>query len=117
MRTLAKATQPTEITSTKTSRVTQVLANTIRILMIRSDSYRPELHYMRGRGPKWHAKNDPAPESLDVTRMRTKVNGVPAVLLQYPRWAVTLHARLAGFALLHHPASHSLAEAKLHIWR
>jgi hypothetical protein len=25
------------------------------------DPYRPELHYMRGRGPKWHAKHDPAP--------------------------------------------------------
>ncbi len=21
--------------------------------------YRPELHYMRGRGPKWHAKHRP----------------------------------------------------------
>ena len=21
------------------------------------DSYRPELHYMRGAGPKWHAKH------------------------------------------------------------
>ncbi len=21
------------------------------------DSYRPELHYMRGPGPKWHAKH------------------------------------------------------------
>ena len=21
------------------------------------DPYRPELHYMRGRGPKWHAKH------------------------------------------------------------
>jgi hypothetical protein len=25
------------------------------------DSYRPELHYMRGPGPKWHAKYAPAP--------------------------------------------------------
>jgi len=25
------------------------------------DSYRPELHYMRGPGPKWHAKYDPTP--------------------------------------------------------
>ena len=25
------------------------------------DSYRPELHYMRGPGPKWHAKYDRAP--------------------------------------------------------
>jgi hypothetical protein len=24
------------------------------------DPYRPELHYMRGRGPKWHAKHDRA---------------------------------------------------------
>ena len=23
------------------------------------DSYRPELHYMRGPGPKWHAKHQP----------------------------------------------------------
>jgi hypothetical protein len=22
------------------------------------DPYRPELHYMRGAGPKWHAKHD-----------------------------------------------------------
>jgi hypothetical protein len=25
------------------------------------DSYRPERHYMRGPGPKWHAKHDSAP--------------------------------------------------------
>ena len=25
------------------------------------DPYRPELHYMRGPGPKWHAKYDRAP--------------------------------------------------------
>lgn len=24
------------------------------------DPYRPELHYMRGPGPKWHEKHDPA---------------------------------------------------------
>ena len=23
------------------------------------DPYRPERHYMRGPGPKWHAKHDP----------------------------------------------------------
>jgi hypothetical protein len=27
------------------------------------DSYRPELHYMRGPGPKWHAKHRPWPGS------------------------------------------------------
>jgi hypothetical protein len=25
-----------------------------------TDSYRPELHYMRGPGPKWRAKHGPA---------------------------------------------------------
>jgi hypothetical protein len=30
------------------------------------DPYRPELHYMRGPGPKWHAKHDPvcAPKAV-----------------------------------------------------
>jgi hypothetical protein len=28
------------------------------------DPYRPELHYMRGPGPKWHAKHDPAPAAF-----------------------------------------------------
>src|SRR5438132_13255409 len=27
------------------------------------DPYRPELHYMRGPGPKWHAKHDPPPSN------------------------------------------------------
>ena len=41
------------------------------------DPYRPELHYMRGPGPKWHAKHDPAPSStLDalpsLARVRVK---------------------------------------------
>lgn len=26
------------------------------------DAYRPELHYMRGPGPKWHAKHASASE-------------------------------------------------------
>jgi hypothetical protein len=28
------------------------------------DPYRPELHYMRGPGPRWHAKHDPVPVAL-----------------------------------------------------
>ena len=31
------------------------------------DPYRPELHYMRGPGPKWHAKHDVAAGDLDGT--------------------------------------------------
>jgi hypothetical protein len=30
------------------------------------DPYRPELHYMRGCGPKWHAKHDPAERAVLV---------------------------------------------------
>jgi hypothetical protein len=30
------------------------------------DPYRPELHYMRGPGPKWHAKHRPAAPSYDA---------------------------------------------------
>lgn len=30
----------------------------VRRLEILFDPYRPELHYMRGAGPKWHAKHD-----------------------------------------------------------
>ncbi len=37
------------------------------------DPYRPELHYMRGPGPKWHAKHDPAPASFEnMTLVRVK---------------------------------------------
>ena len=31
------------------------------------DPYRPELHYMRGPGPKWHAKHDAAAGGLRGT--------------------------------------------------
>jgi hypothetical protein len=40
------------------------------------DPYRPELHYMRGPGPKWHAKHDPAAGPFDavpaLVRVRVK---------------------------------------------
>ena len=40
------------------------------------DTYRPEQHYMRGPGPKWHAKHDPAPVAFDavpaLVRVRVK---------------------------------------------
>jgi hypothetical protein len=28
-----------------------------RLIRIAGNPYRPELHYMRGPGPKWHAKH------------------------------------------------------------
>ncbi|OKO76035.1 hypothetical protein AC630_23610 [Bradyrhizobium sp. AS23.2] len=28
-----------------------------KVMTIACDTYRPELHYMRGPGPKWHARH------------------------------------------------------------
>ena len=36
------------------------------------DPYRPELHYMRGPGPKWHAKQDLARATV-AARIRVPV--------------------------------------------
>ena len=38
------------------------------------DPYRPELHYMRGPGPKWHAKHDPAPAAIDMRCRRWRAS-------------------------------------------
>jgi hypothetical protein len=35
-------------------------ADFVKTLRRLFDPYRPELHYMRGPGPKWHAKHDGA---------------------------------------------------------
>ena len=34
-----------------------LVAEFVRLLKSFLDPYRPELHYMRGPGPKWHAKH------------------------------------------------------------
>ena len=36
------------------------VAELVGVLRSLVDHYRPELHYMRGPGPKWHAKHDRA---------------------------------------------------------
>jgi hypothetical protein len=40
------------------------------------DPYRPELYYMRGPGPKWHAKHDRTPVAYQavpaLVRVRAK---------------------------------------------
>ena len=35
----------------------RIVASWQWLIAIASDPYRPELHYMRGPGPKWHAKH------------------------------------------------------------
>lgn len=59
-----KAVERTPPTRATTYCLNKNLADAIRTL-IRFDSYRPELHYMRGAGPKWHAKHDLTFASLD----------------------------------------------------
>jgi hypothetical protein len=56
-------TQRVERSSTITSRLVPNFADLM--LITRFSPYRPELHYMRGPGPKWHAKNDQRSASLD----------------------------------------------------
>jgi hypothetical protein len=36
-----------------------------RLLDVARDPYRPELHYMRGPGPKWHAKHQLSMQRAD----------------------------------------------------
>ena len=43
------------------------LAELVRVLRSLVDPYRPEIYYMRGPGPKWHAKHDPAPAIVDAS--------------------------------------------------
>ena len=50
------------------------LADLVRILKALLDPYRPELHYMRGPGPKWHAKHDPVPAPSHVASALARVS-------------------------------------------
>jgi hypothetical protein len=106
-----------ESASASTSRLTKGFADLIQTLMRHFDSYRPELHYMRGAGPKWHAKNDLPSASPGSTRTSTSTIGVLASLLRPLKCALTFHVRFTGFALLHHQPDPRLAEARFHIWR
>jgi hypothetical protein len=41
----------------------------VRALRAPFNPYRPELHYMRGPGPKWHAKYGQAATALEAARI------------------------------------------------
>jgi hypothetical protein len=41
----------------KTPALAAEFADVVRLFKSLFDPYRPELHYMRGPGPKWHAKH------------------------------------------------------------
>jgi hypothetical protein len=45
-------------THRQASKFAAEFGNLLHDLLRAFDPYRPELHYMRGPGPKWHAKHD-----------------------------------------------------------
>jgi hypothetical protein len=45
------------MTGIKTVGLRKMVASLVWSLTALFDSYRPELHYMRGPGPKWHEKH------------------------------------------------------------
>jgi hypothetical protein len=47
-----------DLNGASTSHLIAEFSDLTRMLMSLFAPYRPELHYMRGPGPKWHAKND-----------------------------------------------------------
>jgi hypothetical protein len=49
--------------------------NLMRAIKTLVDPYRPELHYMRGPGPKWHAKHDHDTAEHDVVPGLVRVKG------------------------------------------
>jgi hypothetical protein len=53
----------TTIATSGSSPLLSELAGIVRTLKSLFDPYRPELHYMRGPGPRWHAKHATAAAS------------------------------------------------------
>ena len=59
--------------ASKAAETVSDFASVIRnLIMDVRDSYRPELHYMRGPGPKWRAKHQPLPGFDPVPSDRRK---------------------------------------------
>jgi hypothetical protein len=52
------------------------------------DGYRPELHYMRGPGPRWHEKHDGVPLAAQKEQHEH----------DYPLWLVPAAVALLGVA-------------------
>ena len=58
---MATARKAVQIGARATPALAAEFADVLRQIKSLFDPYRPELHYMRGPGPKWRAKHDPAP--------------------------------------------------------
>jgi hypothetical protein len=63
--------------ASETAGLTGDFADLMRAIKNLIDPYRPELHYMRGPGPKWHAKHDAAPATVqdDAVPVLVRVKG------------------------------------------
>jgi hypothetical protein len=69
------------------------LADLIRMFhTLIEDPYRPELHYMRGPGPKWHAKHDPAPATINAPAVSSLVRVNACTTSFNPDWRGPLRA-------------------------
>ena len=51
------------------------LAEFTRLFRSMVDPYRPELHYMRGPGPKWRAKHTTSPADAPVIHGLARIKG------------------------------------------
>ena len=69
-------TRATKRASTKkgSTSMAEDFAELMRALKTLVDPYRPEEHYMRGPGPKWHAKHDHVPDTVDGTEVPALVS-------------------------------------------
>jgi hypothetical protein len=56
------------------------------------DSYRPELHYMRGPGPKWRAKHQPWLRFDSKAVSQADQHQLSQVYVSHPRYAGSLTA-------------------------
>jgi hypothetical protein len=51
------------------------------------DSYRPELHYMRGRGPKWHARHGLDADNEAGTKSNLSIKRADSTFRNWPNKA------------------------------
>jgi hypothetical protein len=57
------------VTAGRPAGLARDFADLVRIVRALFDPYRPELHYMRGPGPKWRAKYAPTAPELSSAPM------------------------------------------------
>jgi hypothetical protein len=53
--------------------LTDDFADLMRAIRNLVGHYHPEQHYMRGPGPAWHAKHDPAPADVSAVHALVRV--------------------------------------------